>query len=196
MAPKKISLNCKISKIFLSHWYCSLNSQPLFGSFPRPTPVSFGSGPWERAEECLDSMMTYFQKSQRDWWGASLLKYLCACWLFLKPRPHERFHWKKRIFFEAFSPSVHTETMKTEVFENGSQSSGFRKKMRFQMKTHWCGRVTSKTLEWCQSKLSHNIVPSPHRKITHAQCLSVAFSKRFCVLMWTGENDVKTLVWT
>ena len=93
-----------------------------------------------------------FQKSQRDWWGASLLKYLCACWLFLKPRPHERFHWKKRIFFEAFSPSVHTETMKTEVFENGSQSSGFRKKMRFQMKTHWCGRVTSKTLEWCQSK--------------------------------------------
>ena len=29
-----------------------------------------------------------------------------------------------------------------------------------------------------------------------AQCLAVAFSKRFGVLLWMGENDVKTVVWT
>ena len=33
-------------------------------------------------------------------------------------------------------------------------------------------------------------------RFTHGQCLAVVFSKRFCVLVWMGENDVKTVVWT
>ena len=55
-----------------------------------------------------------------------------------RPCPHECvFIWKRH----AFSPSVpHTKTMKTplktEDFENDSQSGGFPKRMRFQMKTH------------------------------------------------------------
>ena len=97
--------------------------------------------------------MTYFQKSQRDWWGASLLKYLCACWLFLKPRPHERFHWKKPASFsKRFRLPSTLKRWKRRCLNTVPKVVVFEKKMRFQMKTHWCGRVTSKTLEWCQLK--------------------------------------------
>ena len=52
----------------------------------------------------------------------------------------------------------------------------------------WTGDFKNRLSDVKKKKLSNNIVPSPHRKIT-----SVSFSKRFCVLMWTGENNVKTL---
>ena len=136
-------------------------------------------------------------------------RFLLAC--SLRPRPHEYVFIWKRIFIDAFSPSVHTKTMKrcdrfhwkrrffrtvpkVEVYQNTLR------KISFQMKMYSCGRVTSKTLEWCQSRTCHMASVPVHIEewfnLAHAQCLAVAFSKRFGVLVWTDENYIKTVVWT
>ena len=67
--------------------------------------------------------------------------------------------------------------LKTEVFENDSQSGGLRKRIVWTAKT----KVFENAGLICILFTFYTML---HQSKT---C--------FCVLVWTGENDVKTLVW-
>ena len=122
-------------------------------------------------------------------------------------RPHPQwcacvFVWK-RIHFDTFRlsstlkrPKTSTET---ETFENGFKSGDVWKNASF-----WKRSVSSAD-RWKQWRKKRHMPSVPVQiganiqdggcRLTHAQSQVPVVSSFSSVLVWTGENDTKTLVW-